>query len=396
VPTLRLLEVVEVDALPLRESVRDFLTLAGDYGRLELLPGCRRRVREWSPAAAWIAGGALPDWWSADPMLDCAPVELYRIPNAYYLPGFGIVISSSGDVYAASAAHARYYTPDLGLLPSVEIDGGTPVLTLDYDSLPALDRAAVSMPWGARNNYGHFVLDCLTGLAALMEVAELDGYVRVFPPLHTWQARHLDLLGVQERVELESDIYFVKDLVFCSTMRSALHRPNVNFQALRRRQLARLDMSASEPRAKVYIARRASPKRNFLTDDEVCESLTEIGFRAYYPEDHSVDEQIAVFHGADVVVGCAGAAFANALYCKPRTKIVELIPLRMVTGRQVSGVWVANLCALTGCQWLPYFCESWPTVTPRDDEEDRAELNTTFELDIDEFLGHLRAVGALG
>jgi capsular polysaccharide biosynthesis protein len=111
-----------------------------------------------------------------------------------------------------------------------------------------------------------------------------------------------------------------------------------------------------------------------------------------YPEEYPVEDQIALFNNARIIVGCAGAAFANVLYCPPAATIVEIIPMRMVETQMISGVWVCNICALMGHRWRPYFtAQCWA-----DDgaDETKPEVDFSFDLDIDDFIGYLERVAA--
>jgi capsular polysaccharide biosynthesis protein len=311
------------------------------------------------------------------------------------MPEFGAVISSSGHIYTAPVAQARYRTPDLSLLPGIVCDDEG-LSMAPPARLPVLERALVSMPWGALNNYGHFVLDCLSGLAEMTDIPALRSYTPVFPRLHPWQERHLALLGIDDYTCVTGEICYVKDLIFCNTMQSSLHTPNTTYRTLRTRQVRRV-RQPSMARSKLYLARMQSPRRNFLTDGDLREQLAQMGFDVVYPEQHSIDEQIQMFRSADVIVGCTGAAFANVLYCETETTVIEIVPLRMVSPRRVGGLWVANICALMGCRWRPYFCEScWATDSVEANREDRAELNTTFELDMKDFMAYLKTIGADG
>src|SRR5262249_24088603 len=151
-----------------------------------------------------------PHWWSEDPTIRCLPLNLYRVPEAFYFPAFGAVISSSGELFAEPVAQARYRTPDLTALSGVVRDGDAARMTTT-EGLPMLGRAVVTMPWGGWWNYGHFVLDCLPGVAAALEVGELSDYTPVFPPLRPWQQQHIDLLGLERLGELENAIYRIED-----------------------------------------------------------------------------------------------------------------------------------------------------------------------------------------
>lgn len=387
--SIALTEVEEADVLPLRGSLADFIAPRHRHGRFQVLEGQWTRASDWHPGVIAKAGGTLPDWWSDDPVINCNPLFLYRVPSAYYMPSFGVVISSDGMGFGASLDQARYLTPDLTLLPGVTRQGDVAYLSTP-ETIATLDRALVTMPWGAIHNYGHFVLDCLSGLAAAFEIADLRPYSPVFPQLKEWQNRHVEILGVQNSIQLDNDIYFVDDLIFCSSMASFLQHPNVNYRLLRERQLANIRDSPGVS-DKVYVARPKDLKRDFVSDHDLRLALEQVGFATIYPDQHSVDAQIAAFHGAELIVGCAGAAFANVLYCKPDTKVVEIIPMRMVEHKRVGGIWVYNICALIGCLWRPYFCAAcWSQPTGQAALQDRPELDFSFELDVDDFMTYLR------
>jgi capsular polysaccharide biosynthesis protein len=387
---LLLTDVAEADVLPLRESLAEFLEPANRVGRLHLLESRLWPASQWHPdVVPPLPGGVVPDWWSADPTIRCLPLNLYRVPEAFYFPAFGAVISSAGELFAEPVAQARYRTPDLTALSGVVRDGDVTRLT-STENLPTLERALVTMPWGAWWNYGHFVLDCLPGVAAALDHGELSDYTPVFPPLRPWQRPHVELLGLDRFMELENAIYRVEDLLFLSSMQSFLHHPNVNYLSLRERQLA--NTSASGPAIpKLYLARTGG-SRVFLSDDELRAALEQRGFVTVHPEEHPVEEQIAMFNNARVIVGCAGAAFANVLYCEPGAVIVEIIPMRMVETQRVSGIWVSNICAILGHRWRPYFtAQCWPEEGA---DPTKPEVNFSFDLDIDDLMAYLDQVAA--
>ena len=49
-------------------------------------------------------------------------------------------------------------------------------------------------------------------------------------------------------------------------------------------------------------------------------------FGIYKPEILTLEKQIYLFKNASVILGAHGAAFTNIIFCKPKTKIIELIP----------------------------------------------------------------------
>jgi capsular polysaccharide biosynthesis protein len=393
----------ELEALPHRSTVADLLEDGSDRGRLELLPGSNVRASSWHPGAVALKGGSYsPPWWSDDPVIESKAAHLFRLRDAYYVPRFGVVISGAGEVMQTSMAQAAYPTPDLSLLPHAERVGDETVLDIPPD-LDRLERIVVSMPWGAIYNYGHFLLDCLPTVAAVLEIPELEAYTFAFPSLQPWHRRHLELLGVHGRVELgEGDarwrgsIFQVSDLVFSSAMGHNLYHPNVNYRTVRDRQLAR-KLSTPFAYEKIYITRRGNPKRVFCSERTLEERLRELGFAIVAPEHHTIDEQIDIFRNADVIVGCAGAAFANVVYCRPDTTVVEITPSGMVTPTMIGGIWVRNICVIVGCRWRPYYCEEEPPDEPTLVAGiERRELGRSFDLDVDDLLGYIESVTATG
>jgi capsular polysaccharide biosynthesis protein len=384
----------ELEALPPCPTVGELI--ASDRGRWELLPAREVRASAWHPGAVGPkAGDFEPDWWADDPVIDSNPVHLFRLRNAYYVPTFGAVISAEGEAMKTSVAEASYRTPDLSLLPHASRVNEETVLDVPPD-IDTLDRLVVSMPWGSFWNYGHFLLDCLPTVASIAEIPELDGYRFAFPSLSPWHRRHLQLLGVDAPVELDGPIYRVSDVIFASSMAHNLYRPNVNYRTVRDRQLARKRPTALSF-AKIYLTRREldDPKRIFLSDAALEKRLRALGFEIVAPERHTIDEQIDLFRNADVIVGCAGAAFANVLYCHEDATVVEITPASMVTPTMIGGIWVRNICAIVGCRWRPYYCVDTPPEEPvLVSGIERRELGLSFDLEVDDLVDFVESVTA--
>ncbi len=253
----------------------------------------------------------------------------------------------------ASVEEMRSGAPDASLsrLARTTVSDGTAWFSRPW-YLPSKDSAIVTMPWGATFNYGHFVLDCLTGVAATVGVPELRGHPYVFPGLTAWQRRHLALAGITAPQIMRRDVYRVSQLFHTNCMAHNLATPNVHFLALRELQLSNAKPGVPPGVGeRIYLSRRKARQRSFVDEPELEVRLAALGFSIIVPEAYSVDEQIRIFEQARVVVGPTGAAFANVLYCRPGSVIVEIVPAPM------AGQWVGWLCALNGSHWRPYFCD---------------------------------------
>ena len=386
------LNVHDVNLCPPLASVADVLG-AGRHARVELLP------RFAGPASAVssvpigpVAGSWRPNDWADDPSIRRFAVNLCKLAGAYYFPRYGVLVDRDGNAPRAPMAQATYATPDLRSLPGMRYVDDT-LFFSPPDDLETLSDAVVTMPWGARSNYGHFVCDCLTTVAALRDHAQFRDAVYVFPPLKPWHQEHLGLLGLEPH-EVPGDVYYMEQAFFTNCMDTFLNAPNVVI-----RHLAQLELSAAgcasawdgpQPGRKLWIS-RGHEKRRFLSQDAIESALVARDFEIVTPETLSVVDQIRLFASASLVVAPTGAAFANLIYCAPGTAIVELIP------EGIPAAWVRNLCLLGSCRWAPYFCPvvSRTPVQVADGARVRPELGVEFDVDHADFLRHVDRVTAL-
>lgn len=369
-------------------EVRDVSSLYAQHrsARTTLLARSYKRADEWYEGCVkGAAGPAPPLEWHRYHDIYCAPVVLCRQLDAHYSPGTGAIITNDGAALSASVAEVKYLTQDLSGLPGASAKDDSVVLTLPADE-KRLEKVIVTMPWGGIDNYGHFVLDCLPAVALLATVEQLAEYKFAFPPLQPWHLRHLELLGI-EPLQCADDWYFADEIVYTNCMDSFLHWPNVNYRMLVAAQMRRIEPIPESARS-LYVARRGNNKRAFISEETFCSRLTELGVETICPEELSIDQQIESFRSASVIIGCSGAGLANAIYCRPGTPIIEMLPSLL------PGIWVRNICAMMGLRWRPYFCESSPAPIPliTIGGVERPEIGITLDADLDDFLSFLKTV----
>lgn len=75
-----------------------------------------------------------------------------------------------------------------------------------------------------------------------------------------------------------------------------------------------------------YIDRRAASNRALHNEDVLVEVLEQQGFAIIQLEYLTFDEQALLFSQAEYIIGAHGAGLANMVFCKPGTKIIELMP----------------------------------------------------------------------
>jgi capsular polysaccharide biosynthesis protein len=79
---------------------------------------------------------------------------------------------------------------------------------------------------------------------------------------------------------------------------------------------------------RIYIDRRESKFNHcqIINDDELKKFLLKKNFSIYKIGELSFFEQIYLFNNAKIIIGAHGAAFANLIFCKENTKVIDIIP----------------------------------------------------------------------
>lgn len=73
-----------------------------------------------------------------------------------------------------------------------------------------------------------------------------------------------------------------------------------------------------------FISRRNTNQRR-LNEDEIISVLGKYNISIITPEDYSFSDQIALFSGAELIIGGSGAAFSNLLFCKKDTFVICIV-----------------------------------------------------------------------
>jgi capsular polysaccharide biosynthesis protein len=205
------------------------------------------------------------------------------------------------------------------------------------------------LPLGGRGtgNRGHFLCEHLPRVLLAREHlgAGFPLKMLVTPDHASWQAEYLARLGEEPENVIEGsrgtvfcpEAWFVPNL--SPTERADLYEPEIY------REIARRFKRGLEPRRRdrrLFITRKDAPSRRLLNEDEVFAAL-----RGTYPDlervslaGMSLQDQIALFAEARVVVGPHSQAFRNLLYCE------GALSLQLVPGHRAPDngyyVWASN------------------------------------------------------
>jgi hypothetical protein len=274
-------------------------------------------------------------------------------PNGAAITPGGILDYQSSGYFGISGwrEHPLFLRPTLGRVEHVE---GT--------ALSLTTR-------GTATNYYHFLYDAIGRLGVFEEALPGEHVDAVIVPHQTrYQRELLALAGVtapllQPRPGL---VHRADRLLVPSTPNQDLDAPPWVVDWLRRR-LPPTGRTPDLPR-RLYLSRGRTPNtRRFVHEEELWPMLERRGFVVLDPGRLSVQEQIDVFHHAEVVVSPHGAALTNITFAQPGVRVLEMFSPKYVH----LGLW--TICEAIGGVHYRYLVgdgeqrEGRPMTAPLDD-----------------------------
>ena len=190
---------------------------------------------------------------------------------------------------------------------------------------------------GGNHNYWHWLFDVLPRIAILEESkinVNIDYYL--FPDLNEkFQSESVDLLNIPTTKRLSSRVirHLSGDQIIATShpynllndpLLDSLHIPQWIISFLKNKFLTNFDNHEKKYK-KIFINRKDGKTMRFINNEnEVEEFLKQKNFHSLTLSNYSFLEQIKIFNNAEYIVGLHGAGFANTVFCKPKTKILEL------------------------------------------------------------------------
>jgi capsular polysaccharide biosynthesis protein len=248
--------------------------------------------------------------------------ELHRVSSE-----FGVLELEGGRVLGS---HGWVIGVNGAVLPELSwYEGPSERIRVPRTLPPALELEGACLSlvsdWSCRN-YAHFLLDGLGRLAVFRDagssLSDVDHVYCPTPPSPV--AGHLlDRLGIppEKRVWAGREVLVCADrLIVPSRPATGLAYPPWLIRFLRQLVLA---APATPATRRLYVSRRGFG-RHAVRERELEALLLERGFEIYDPTTHP--NQPEDFAEAAVVVGAHGAGLANLAFCRPGTRVIEIIP----------------------------------------------------------------------
>jgi tetratricopeptide (TPR) repeat protein/capsular polysaccharide biosynthesis protein len=220
-----------------------------------------------------------------------------------------------------------------GFLPGCEKHDLTKHSVFQLESLPNLEPidGTVAVLSGLSGNvYFHWMVDVLPRLELLrlsgIDFEQIDWFL-VNNSQQPFQQETLKALGVPLNKILASDDHphiQAKQLIVPS-FPGYLGWPSLwVIDFLRRVFLAGITPLNSYPE-RIYISRSKARYRRVLNEEEVMDELSKFGFVRVFLESLPLQEQIALFFHAKVIVAPHGSGLTNTMFCQTGTKVIELV-----------------------------------------------------------------------
>ena len=191
------------------------------------------------------------------------------------------------------------------------------------------------------NNYFHFMFDILPKIYLFNSKIDLGtiDYFYVSDP-KKWQIKIFNILGINKKKLLSSKKYkhILADEIY------AVDHPWYN-KGYVQKNCQKIPKWIVHKNRKIFfnnlknIIKNKSKKKIFLDRstskynhcqiknlNDIKKLMLEKKFKIFKPEFLSFEKQIDLFKNSSIIIGAHGAALSNIIFCKPGTKIIEIIP----------------------------------------------------------------------
>jgi capsular polysaccharide biosynthesis protein len=189
---------------------------------------------------------------------------------------------------------------------------------------------------GGNNNYWHWLFDVLPRIFLYEKFYALKNLDKILVPnlKERFQIETLSDLGINNKRIINANYYRhikVKELYATSHPNiSNLERvPYWIIASLRERFIKKKNQTNKFD--KIYIDRGDSKSnvknfRKIINEKEIISFLISKSFKIIKLSEFSFLEQVSIFNNAKYIIGLHGAGFANSVFCKKNTNILEVKP----------------------------------------------------------------------
>jgi capsular polysaccharide biosynthesis protein len=299
----------------------------------------------------------------AEPSYLAQPFAFGKYHECTVHPHAILLITKDGKLITETARVYGFVDPGYKQLSHLRISDGEH--TQLQSAVHVLDEQVI-FPVHPGLAFGHCIFDAIPQL--LFWEAEIKrgqmkiGLSDAIPP---WFQDMLGMWGFvrQHFLVLPREPMLLRSAIVCTALTSlTTYYPHTETIRLFRNSLPALD-APSRP-ARLYITRDNTTTfsaREVENEEEVIAAVKALGFRVVDPSKLPYTEQRRLFASADMIVGVHGSAFANIIWCREGTKIVDLMPDDWFKFWGTGGItenWLARLTRICGLEYNLLLCNS--------------------------------------
>jgi len=290
-----------------------------------------------------------------DHLVHAPAMTLEHLVDQYWFPALGLLISEKGQVWRHSflGPFREDFLSSIKAIVDRPAPDGTREHRLHLERLgraPRLTGEHLLIAGSEKPNFGHFMLD----IAPLIHQGATMGVPMLTWTLRPWQRALIARLDVPAGLirEIAPRPVFLEHAIVSNRL-SGVSCQNAHPQ--HREAFARIlsnvqkHAPAMQTPERVLICRGLTNSRNLTNRAAMIEALKALGFVAIQPDKLPFDEQVLTFAQADIIVCEFGAAIANAMFCRPGTKVVEII------AEGQHDPWSSHLLAMLGLEHVVLF-----------------------------------------
>lgn len=235
-----------------------------------------------------------------------------ELPEGYVVGGDGWVLSRERHLMPDQTWFGRNMEQGSRALP----DRTQRVVKVEGVLASVVSRSAIS-------NYGHFVLDSV-GRVGLLEAAgidfsQIDHFYCGSPSVRARRLLERAGIPLEKAIWVKKGIALHPDVLFAPTFPGTRRNYQPWLIEYLRRSLLPPDAPGGQRR--LYVQRTVD--RRVSNENLLMPILERHGFEIYDPTQHA--EPPCDFHAASVVVGPHGAGLTDLVFCRPGTRVLELM-----------------------------------------------------------------------
>jgi hypothetical protein len=197
----------------------------------------------------------------------------------------------------------------------------------------------------AKHNYGHWIYDVLSRILVFKKVYSLKIIDYFYLPNYKlkFQKETLALLGIKKSKIIDSEEFkYIKGNRIYATNHPSIHRFNnissFVIKEIRKNLFKKVATSFNKKinYKKIYIERDYSKfdlkgdikkyrnERILINNSEISLYLKRNGFQIIQLKNMTFANQARLFNEANIIVSMFGAEMSNIMFCKPKTRIIEI------------------------------------------------------------------------